>query len=458
MLKHTCKDGLTCHSNAVGLTMKFMNREERMTMAHVQKFKRSEMNKLISHDARQPDENRERSNESIDPERTRLNYNLAWKFQGMKPLDFIDERMKDVYVYGAGTRREEKAVRVFEWVLTLPKDVPSEREKEFFQRSLDFMCDKYGKQNVVYAWVHKDEVTPHMHVAVLPIVKREVTAKSHNRNNGKTEKLDCKSILSRSHLDTFHQELDDYIYEKMGQRYEILNGATDKGNKTVQQLKAETLAKKNEEAEKRNQELLLQNQQLEKMNREMLSGYEKQATEEVQNWFENASDYISGRVKKSGKEIVKMAEQMPKVTEMINGLKECQRMTENELYRQKARSKALQKEQQEFAEYKSQALRQLSDREHQIDERDNQLVEDAVTVARYLNAETRTYRQRAFEQLDKTRQQNMKVYAERLEKARIQAINEFIEMEMTENDDTYKDDENDISERKETKSMDFREL
>lgn len=56
------------------------------------------------------------------------------------------------------------------------KDIP-EKVKTFFKDSYDFLKDLVGKENIVYAEVHYDEDTPHMHFYFIPVVnevKRKV--------------------------------------------------------------------------------------------------------------------------------------------------------------------------------------------------------------------------------------------------------------------------------------------
>ena len=55
------------------------------------------------------------------------------------------------------------------WVVTVPKDLPEQEHKAFFQASYDFLQQRYGRENVVSAYVHMDEVTPHMHFAFLSL-------------------------------------------------------------------------------------------------------------------------------------------------------------------------------------------------------------------------------------------------------------------------------------------------
>ena len=56
------------------------------------------------------------------------------------------------------------------------KDIP-EKVKTFFKDSYDFLEDLVGKENIVYAEVHYNEDTPHMHFYFIPVVnevKRKV--------------------------------------------------------------------------------------------------------------------------------------------------------------------------------------------------------------------------------------------------------------------------------------------
>lgn len=47
-----------------------------------------------------------------------------------------------------------------------------EQRKQFFQRSLDWLKQKYGEQNIVTATIHYDETTPHLTAVVIPIDSR----------------------------------------------------------------------------------------------------------------------------------------------------------------------------------------------------------------------------------------------------------------------------------------------
>ncbi|MDN8888844.1 MobV family relaxase, partial [Staphylococcus aureus] len=46
-----------------------------------------------------------------------------------------------------------------------------EDTKQFFEQAKTFLEEEYGKENLLYATVHMDEKTPHMHYGVVPITK-----------------------------------------------------------------------------------------------------------------------------------------------------------------------------------------------------------------------------------------------------------------------------------------------
>ena len=105
----------------------------------------------------------------IDPERTHLNYNLAAEDQPLGQLEFLEKRLGEIYAHKRALQNA-----LLDWVVTLPDmEQYKGREREFFQTVYDAMCEKYGRENVVSAYVHMDEVQPHMHFAFVPVVRDE---------------------------------------------------------------------------------------------------------------------------------------------------------------------------------------------------------------------------------------------------------------------------------------------
>ncbi|MGG3047088.1 plasmid recombination protein, partial [Bacillus anthracis] len=120
-----------------------------------------------------------------------------------------------------------------DWVVTLPeslKDVSKKEKREFFEKTYEFLANRYGgEKNVLSANVHNDETKPHMHFAFMPVVWDEKKQR---------EKVSAKEVLTRKELKTFHQDLDTFLKEEIPHIYKegILNDKTI-GVDTVKDLK-----------------------------------------------------------------------------------------------------------------------------------------------------------------------------------------------------------------------------
>ena len=69
-------------------------------------------------------------------------------------------------------KRRSNAVLCIEHLITASpawEGWGTEKEKEFFDKSLDFVKKKYGSENVIAHSIHRDETTPHLIVYVTPI-------------------------------------------------------------------------------------------------------------------------------------------------------------------------------------------------------------------------------------------------------------------------------------------------
>lgn len=148
-------------------------------MANAQKYTRAACGHLAAHYERRKDEKGEYvkfGNQDIDPQKTHLNYNLCPR-RGLEQIDFIRQRTTE-----ARTLKRDDVNVMCSWVVTLPEyrhhnqnlHVSPDKEQVerlFFERTYQFLCDRYGEQNVISAYVHKDEKTPHMHFAFVPVTK-----------------------------------------------------------------------------------------------------------------------------------------------------------------------------------------------------------------------------------------------------------------------------------------------
>ena len=69
-------------------------------------------------------------------------------------------------------KRRKNAVLCIEHLITASPDWNgwgTKKEEEFFKKSLEFLNNKYGKENVIACSIHRDETTPHLIVYVVPI-------------------------------------------------------------------------------------------------------------------------------------------------------------------------------------------------------------------------------------------------------------------------------------------------
>ncbi len=201
-------------------------------MANVAKYNKSAIGRMFTHSGR---ENRMYSNECIDFERTHLNYNLV--DYGMSQIDFLHQRLSEVKV------QNRKDVNVMcDWIVTAPKNLPTEDLKHFFIFSFQFLTQRYGKENVISANVHMDETTPHMHFAFVPVTEDK-------KKGG--YKASAKEVLNKSDLQSLHRDLQRYLENALGYQVNVLNGATEGKNKEIQELKAKSAEERAKKAEER---------------------------------------------------------------------------------------------------------------------------------------------------------------------------------------------------------------
>ena len=134
------------------------------------------------------------TNPDIDWSRTEQNYQLhepALHARGTYARR-IDDRLREAGI----TRVRKDAVKLCGVVISSDQEffsqLSAEQQREFFQRSYDFMAARYGKENILSAVVHMDETTPHMHLYLVPITP--------------DNRLCCKEIFDKRGLAALHDE------------------------------------------------------------------------------------------------------------------------------------------------------------------------------------------------------------------------------------------------------------
>ena len=109
---------------------------------------------------------RERETHNADQERTPDNQHLV-----AKNTDEAMGKLRDLLP----EKRRKDAVLAVEYVMTASPEwfaqATPEQEKELFQRSLQWLADKYGADRIVTASIHRDEATPHLSAFVVPLTQ-----------------------------------------------------------------------------------------------------------------------------------------------------------------------------------------------------------------------------------------------------------------------------------------------
>ena len=103
----------------------------------------------------------------------------------------------------------------------------------YFQDALEWLRDRHGAENVVYAGIHRDETTPHLYAYAVPLEERE------NAAGEKIQKLNARGFLGG----TKHvlSELQTEFAEKIGQKHGLERGV--KGSRATHQTIGEFYGK-----------------------------------------------------------------------------------------------------------------------------------------------------------------------------------------------------------------------
>lgn len=190
-------------------------------MANVQKVSAGGVAGLAIHNERKT---KKHSNKDIDISKSHLNYDLCLNDNGSDMVERFSNRMSDEELYCLN--RDDVKVMA-EWIVTLPKeylDVNPNLQRQFFEKTYDFLEKEYGRENVLGANVHMDETTPHMHFSFIPVTNK-VT--ENQIKKGYQKKVSAKVVINRQHLQDFHPRLDEYLDKHIEwYRGGILNGET----------------------------------------------------------------------------------------------------------------------------------------------------------------------------------------------------------------------------------------
>lgn len=196
-------------------------------MAHIAKYKATSVGHMLAH-YRRDASSMERDN--IDPKRVkndmvvghytnkdgRLVVGRVVPREGEPNWGTVERRVERVNKAqkAAGKRATRKdAVVMADVVVTLPDNVRKGDEDRFFRLTYWYLSNKFGIDNMMGGFVHKDEVlkdgTPardHMHVPFTPILDG---------------RFNYKKMCPRTFYQNMHRELGDYLEKRLGYRPEV---------------------------------------------------------------------------------------------------------------------------------------------------------------------------------------------------------------------------------------------
>lgn len=186
---------------------------------HIEKYKSQAIGNMINHYRRSFIGTLKRDN--IFPERTKDNYEIGNK----TPSDMGDAiRVLVAMVERQNGRKLRKDANLMaDLVLTLPPNVPECDERRFFEESAKFIYMKLGAngmsgESAFKVYVHKDEATPHAHIAFTPL---------YEDKNGRLA-FNYKKVVPLRFYKTLHKELQEYLTVVFGYEPQLLREGDDK--------------------------------------------------------------------------------------------------------------------------------------------------------------------------------------------------------------------------------------
>ncbi|MDL2248769.1 plasmid recombination protein [Tyzzerella sp. OttesenSCG-928-J15] len=160
----------------------------------VAKYKAGSVKGLEIHDQREKEHSH--TNKDIDFSKSHLNYDL-YNAESINYYQKVKERISQLALKKA-VRKD--AVVMCQCLVTSDKNFfmglrPAE-QKKFFEDAYNFVCHRFGKENIVSAVVHHDESTPHLHVNFVPVT-----------NDGR---LCAKDLIKKQDLIRLHDDFYEY--------------------------------------------------------------------------------------------------------------------------------------------------------------------------------------------------------------------------------------------------------
>ena len=261
-------------------------------------------------------ENNNYENEDIDHSKTHLNYDLV----NDSKQDFnrlINEKIERNYTGKRKIRTD--AVKHIDGLITSDNDFfdnqTSKDTKQFFEDAKTFLEQEYGKDNLLYATVHMDEKTPHMHYGLVPIT-----------TDGR---LSAKEVVGNKKALT---EFQDRFNEHVKQRgYDLERGQprqiTNEKHEQMSQYKQRTEYHK-QEYERESQKSAHIKQENEKIKREYQKALET-LKKPINVSYELETEKVGGFFNKEVQETGNVVISQKEFDDFKNQIKSAQNITED---------------------------------------------------------------------------------------------------------------------------------
>lgn len=214
-------------------------------MAHLLKFKQSQVSGIIAHCTRTKG-----TGDNVDKSLSKNN--IYYKQRSTPSWDSVP-LLKQYRQQLAKLKVQKRADvnTLASWVITLPPDIDSNNKQErerFFKYAVAFIDRRYSDAVMLGACVHLDEpaARPHMHFLMIPAVKEYKRNKTGQKEPTGRLKVSAKELFTKQDLKSFHADLSAYMSKVMGREVAVYrDGFTSKrGNRTISQLKLDTVADK----------------------------------------------------------------------------------------------------------------------------------------------------------------------------------------------------------------------
>ncbi len=242
-------------------------RQERTDIyMNLQNNKLNEIGHMLAHD-KHTNPNVDPEKESvIDREMTKLNQNLFERNDGLTDKEFVEKAVKESPTF-AHWKSNYNALST--WCIQIPKEFSGsyEEKNEIFKEMVNFTADRYGRDNIVSAWTHFDEVRNREGIekengkSLIPLKEREHCQDHiHIRYVPRTEdgRISTKEVTPRKELRDYQREMQQHLREKFPEHaheLNFLNGATKDKSKDLARQAQLNHEKNLEEKEQLKQEL-----------------------------------------------------------------------------------------------------------------------------------------------------------------------------------------------------------